>query len=318
MDGSNSGYSYFASANFGDSSENKNSLIGEFTNSDDYISMSVCIDNLTSATLNLIEEEFVKRNNTIDNEEKTNLTNINTTFTNIKLKLIALGCAGHLQQVEAFLCPLESHSSFKKLKEISDQIKREDFNPYSNFIFRDLQVDISNNSFFKDEIGYEIDEFRNAVKKVAQKYSEAYIDLFETESIIKSKVCKFDDLAKQLNNILSLDINEASLELLTGLTKYLSVFFKDQKLIDYFNKFVETRKRFIVFRDILLIVKNTLKKTDINDSEFSLCSVCMNDGVSTAFIPCGHTFCTVCSNKTIHSCYFCRAKIQSKLKLYFC
>ena len=56
----------------------------------------------------------------------------------------------------------------------------------------------------------------------------------------------------------------------------------------------------------------------INDSEFSLCSVCMNDGVSTAFIPCGHTFCTVCSNKTIHSCYFCRAKIQSKLKLYFC
>jgi hypothetical protein len=102
MDGSNSGYSYFASANFDESSANKET-IGLFTSSDDYISMTHCIENLKNATLNLIEEEHNKRINIADKESH---------LLDIKSRLIALGCAGNLQQIELFLHPLESQESF--------------------------------------------------------------------------------------------------------------------------------------------------------------------------------------------------------------
>jgi len=316
MDGSNSGFSYFASANFGDNGEIQDRFGGIFTSSEDYISMSLCIENLKNATLNLIEEEFVHHNNIVDNQDKDNFNKLYNSFSNIKTRLIALGCAGYLEQIEAFLKPLESHANFEKLKKISVELQRDDFNPYNKDVLRDLQIDISSNSFFKTEIGFEIDDFRTAVKKIAVKYGEAYIELFEAENQIKNKLDKFMELSKQLNTILSLEINEGSLELLSGLTKYLGVFFKEQKIIDYFNKFIEARKRFIVFRDILNISRTTLQKTD-SQSESPLCAVCVDSHVTVAFAPCGHTFCSVCSNKTLNACYICRTKIQSKLKLFF-
>jgi hypothetical protein len=316
MDGSNSGYSYFASANFGDNDHIQDRFGGIFTSSEDYISMNVCIENLKNATLNLIEEEFVHRNNIVDNKEKDGFNKLFSTFSNIKTKLVALGCAGHLEQIESFLKPIESQASFEKLKKISEELQRDNFNPYNNEVIRDLQIDISSNSFFKTEIGFELDDFRIAIKKIAVKYSEAYIELFEAENQIKNKLDKFVELSKQLNTILSLEINEGSLELLSGLTKYLGVFFKEQKIIDYFNKFIEARKRFIVFRDILNISRTTLQKTD-SESESPLCAVCMSGHVTVAFAPCGHTFCSFCSNKTLNACYICRTKIQSKLKLFF-
>lgn len=309
MDASNSGYSYFASANFEELSINKETA-GLFTNSDNYISMTHCIENLKNIALNLIEEEY---NNRTDKESDVHTL---MTFSNIKSRLVSLGCAGHLQQIESFLRPLESQKSFEKLQKICDELKSKDFNIYNTDIFRDVAIDINDNSFFKELVGFELDDFRTALQKIATQYSETYIELFEAENSIKNRLDKFEELSQQLNTILALETNTGSLELFSGLTKYLSAFFKEQKIFDYFNKFTEARKRFIVFRNLLTIPRTILQKTDV-DSESPLCIVCMNDPVTIAFGPCGHTFCNFCSNKTLSICHICRTKIQTKLKLYF-
>ena len=113
-----------------------------------------------------------------------------------------------------------------------------------------------------------------------------------------------------------MDPNEASLDVFASFNKYLSEFFKEQNILEHFNKFVLARKRFIIFRDILRIVQTTIRNSE-NMPETSMCAICMSDTVSLAFVPCGHTFCSNCGNKQISQCYICRTKVQTKMKIYF-
>jgi hypothetical protein len=54
----------------------------------------------------------------------------------------------------------------------------------------------------------------------------------------------------------------------------------------------------------------------IKNNEINKCSICLDNPISYCCIPCGHTYCTDCINKT-NNCYICRGIISNKLKLYF-
>jgi hypothetical protein len=52
----------------------------------------------------------------------------------------------------------------------------------------------------------------------------------------------------------------------------------------------------------------------VRDTE--MCSICMVNEKTTAFIPCGHaTWCTPCAYK-IHTCPSCRVNVSSRLRIY--
>lgn len=330
MDGLLSGYgSNYAKADF-DDAQAEQDVNGDFTNSENYISMAATMENLIHATSNLIEEEFILRNSTkaepkldemnarniIDFSMDSNSNRIRANFVNIKKKLVSVGCAGQLEQIEKFLLPLSEQNSFIRLKEISDKLNRNDFNPFGTEIFKELNIDISGCSFFKDEFGIEISELRSHLIKVGEKYNLAYTDLFEADTTITKKISVFTELSKKFNLLLSLEANDASLEVFASFNKYLSEFFKEQNILEYFNKFVIARKRFIIFRDLLRIVQTTIRNSE-NIPETSMCAICMTTTVSLAFVPCGHTFCLSCGNKQVTQCYICRSKVQSKMKIYF-
>ena len=56
-------------------------------------------------------------------------------------------------------------------------------------------------------------------------------------------------------------------------------------------------------------------KTKIID-ETNKCSICFNNTISHCCVPCGHTYCNECINKT-NNCYICRGIIRNKIKLFF-
>ena len=56
-------------------------------------------------------------------------------------------------------------------------------------------------------------------------------------------------------------------------------------------------------------------KTKIID-ETNKCSICFNNTISHCCVPCGHTYCNECINKT-NNCYICRGNIRNKIKLFF-
>ena len=73
---------------------------------------------------------------------------------------------------------------------------------------------------------------------------------------------------------------------------------------------------------ILLFIKNTFTnnnkiieelQTKLND--INKCSICLDNTISNCCIPCGHTYCSDCINKT-NNCYICRSIIINKIKIY--
>ena len=50
-------------------------------------------------------------------------------------------------------------------------------------------------------------------------------------------------------------------------------------------------------------------------NETNKCSICLDNIISNCCIPCGHTYCTSCINKT-NNCYICRTIIKNKIKIY--
>ena len=313
MEGANNGYgSYFSPANFSDAHES--SLKGELTVSQDYVSLAVAVENLSIATTNAIEEALKKDAVGVSVDTSYNLCR--STYNVIKNKIVALGCAGHLEQLERLMKPVADNELYTKVKNIGMMLDRDDFNGFSKDFFNDLTVDISGFAFFKDDIGLDLEDFRGALSKVSAKYDKAYFDLFESDEALRAAVKKFVVLSQQIDNLLALEVNGATLDVLKAFNQYMISFFKEQNIKEKFDSFVLARKRFSVFRDVLMTCKKTLKATD-ETADSSACIICMQEPVKMAFVPCGHTFCLSCANKVISTCYICRAKINSKLKLYF-
>ena len=318
MEGPQNGYgSYFSPANFGDCDENNAGLGGEFTASTDYVSMESMMENLSVSTMNLIEDELVNKSSTHDKQNVDEINIVKSRYQNIKNKLVSLGCLGHLVQIQKFIKPVEEQVSYERVKDMANNLKVETFNGFSKDFFSELNLDLSGAAFFNEEFGIELESFRTTLKKVCDSYDKAYFDLFESDEELMLNIKKFTELSKQINTVLALDINDASLDVFASITKYLGEFFKKQNIKEKFDKFILARKKFIVLRDLIMMCHKTVIRTD-ESNEPPPCTICMNGPVKMAFVPCGHTFCLSCATKqNLQACYICRTKISSKLKLYY-
>lgn len=61
-------------------------------------------------------------------------------------------------------------------------------------------------------------------------------------------------------------------------------------------------------------LKMQLEDKDKIINETNKCSICLDNIISNCCIPCGHTYCTSCINKT-NNCYICRTIIKNKIKI---
>ena len=57
-------------------------------------------------------------------------------------------------------------------------------------------------------------------------------------------------------------------------------------------------------------------KIKIIENLSNKCTICYNTTITHCCVPCGHTYCYDCINKT-NNCYICRGIIRNKIKLFF-
>jgi hypothetical protein len=57
-------------------------------------------------------------------------------------------------------------------------------------------------------------------------------------------------------------------------------------------------------------------KIKIIENLSNKCTICYNTTINHCCVPCGHTYCSDCINKT-NNCYICRGIIRNKIKLFF-
>ena len=90
---------------------------------------------------------------------------------------------------------------------------------------------------------------------------------------------------------------------------YINKQFEKHPIDTLYWNYINTVQKYTALRDILTS-QRIMNTTD------PLCCVCMTEVVVMAFAPCGHTFCTNCSKRTI-MCHICRQMVVSRIKLFF-
>jgi hypothetical protein len=91
--------------------------------------------------------------------------------------------------------------------------------------------------------------------------------------------------------------------------RYIEKQFETNRLEALYWDYIFTLQKYSILRDILI------PQRLVNQSE-PLCCICMTEPIVMAMVPCGHTFCTNCSKRTM-VCHVCRQSVVSRIRLYF-
>jgi hypothetical protein len=90
---------------------------------------------------------------------------------------------------------------------------------------------------------------------------------------------------------------------------------KDKKINDFEKPFY-SRKMIISRNNIINDLKIQLEEKNKIINETNKCIICLDNTISYCCVPCGHTYCYDCIDKT-NNCYICRGIIRNKIKLFF-
>ena len=91
--------------------------------------------------------------------------------------------------------------------------------------------------------------------------------------------------------------------------KYIEKQFETNNLQTLYWDFIFTLQKYSALREILIPQRLA------NQSE-PLCCICMTEPIVIAMGPCGHTFCTNCSKRSV-VCHICRQQITTRLRIFF-
>lgn len=95
----------------------------------------------------------------------------------------------------------------------------------------------------------------------------------------------------------------------TMMESFVEKQFEHYPIQNIYWDYIYTLQKYSALRDILMPQRLS------NISE-PTCCICMTEAIVMAMVPCGHTFCTNCSKKTI-VCHICRQVVTSRLRIYF-
>lgn len=135
--------------------------------------------------------------------------------------------------------------------------------------------------------------------KELQKKCEKWIDINNKQ--IKMKGCIIDEFKKSTFNLNyknndDLDIEKIN-DILFGKIKNLS------------NDILDKIEKTTAFKKLIC------ECLDEKSKNIYLCQICLNENINTCIVPCGHTYCSTCSNK-LHNCAICRKGIKQRVKMY--
>lgn len=155
-------------------------------------------------------------------------------------------------------------------------------------------------------------QIRSQVNSLIDLYKETGEKLLDCENQLKLQLEKMDKVQRRVGTVIELQTNEATPELVEALEKYLKVSFRDMAIESQYKTLLHLYQKHISLREAIQVFK-----TGSQLASEPLCPICINESVSAAIVPCGHTFCQTCARRMVNECGVCRSKIRDRLKLYF-
>ena len=214
--------------------------------------------------------------------------------------------------------PLSSHPTLGRAVDFMKRFGRSDFLA-SHATLQTIAMDLSGQALtpiFEAEMKRagpaSFHELHEQIKWIYERYRQAGEDCMRNENLLRARLDNFDKIHQKMVLLLDMPSNEASPEMAVSIEKYLEKNFHDNGIKEYYTDYIISYRRFLTLREIVLF----LRTTESVDKE-PLCSICLNEPVGYALVPCGHTFCNTCSKRQMTQCYMCRSQIRERVRLFF-
>lgn len=187
---------------------------------------------------------------------------------------------------------------------------------------RDLVLDISCNTVydalqekFQGATTQGLSPFQTWVSQtriLLEQWRTATAEFADAEKSLIQQIQVFDEIHKKVQLFLQLPHTEGYEAVCSSMEGYLKSAFDDHKIEEGYTKLIESLKKIVILTDALSSIRQV-----VNASTEPLCSVCFNEPVALASVPCGHTFCGQCGTKQLTNCYICRTPITNRMKIFF-
>jgi len=213
---------------------------------------------------------------------------------------------------------LKTHPVLGKTEHFISTFGKKNLN-FNQQSIRDICFDVSNNSILDEYnalcISKEmlpLDKYIEQTKYILDEYKLVGEKILDKQDLLKRKLDSLDLVQSKLKNIVVLNENQHYDELMEVSHKYFNKIYDDNLIEKDYNDLMCEYKKFIHLREVL----KTIRAVDISEKE-PLCSICFNETILYAFVPCGHTFCNTCIRRQSMNCGICRAAIRDRVKLFF-
>ena len=164
---------------------------------------------------------------------------------------------------------------------------------------------------FKSEGG--LKDYANHTRLIYEEYRRAGDEVLAQQMALKVKLDKLDRVQGKITSLFEIDPNDKYKELMEASEGYLKKVYEENQIEEDYKKLIEGYRRFACLRDVVSMSRALLQQ----ETE-PICSICLNETVSFAITPCGHTFCQTCIRRQNgQQCFICRSAIREKVKLFF-
>lgn len=143
-------------------------------------------------------------------------------------------------------------------------------------------------------------------------YKEAGHNILKLQGELKGKIDNLDRIQGKIQSLFDIDPNIKYEPLMKATEEYLQKVFEDNTIAEEYTSLIAAYRRFINIRDIV-----TMTRSIVAQESEPVCGICLDETVSYAVTPCGHTYCQTCSRRQHSACFFCRTPIKEKIKIYF-
>lgn len=153
-----------------------------------------------------------------------------------------------------------------------------------------------------------VQKWTNMTRHMLDYLRDTGDELIRLDQRLQIECQRIDSVVEKVSQLISLPNPE-----LEGFSemmdKYIEKQFETNQLETLYWDYIFTLQKYSILREILIPQRLA------NQSE-PLCCICMTEPVVIALGPCGHTFCTNCSKRTI-VCHICRQPVTTRLRVYF-
>ena len=147
---------------------------------------------------------------------------------------------------------------------------------------------------------------------IMEQYKLVADKILDQENLLKMKLALLDSLNQKIVGIQNLSHNEHYEELMTVTKKYIDKAFEENNIETEYNSIIELYRKFYHLRELI----KTTRTVELTEKE-PLCTICFNQQVQEAIVPCGHTYCGDCLRRHTLTCSVCRGPIKDRIKIYF-